>query len=83
MSDLSPSSYVDLAMRMLSDAGFAEEYRRRQGRHESVGGSCDDQCIKSTNCESLWFDAYKNAECNGNAIFDWKNNFMGSFRRAI
>lgn len=60
MDDLSPSSYFDLAMRFLVDADLTAEYRRRQGRH-LTGGSCDDGCMKSTNCDSLYFDLYLNS----------------------
>lgn len=82
MKDLSPSSYYDLAMRFLQDTDLAAKYHIKQTRHLS-GGTCDDNCMKSTNCDSLYFDAYLNSQCNGNPIFDWKNNFMGSFRRAL
>ena len=82
MTDLSPSSYVDLANRFIEDSKLASDFGRRMGRH-LTSGNCDSNCMKSMQCDGLHFDPYLNAECKGNPVFDWTGSFMDSLRRAL
>ena len=84
LADMSPASMKKLAERIGSDEATALDYMNRSRRDvTNDGGSCDAGCQLSNSCEASFIDPYRTALCNGNEIYNWTGDFMGSFRQSM
>jgi hypothetical protein len=77
--DLSPSSYLGLANRILKNIPDASNYNTRMRRKFYSIDNCDDElCMKGKYCDNVNLDPIEHDQCRGVSHFDFIGNFFGS-----
>lgn len=83
MDDLSPASFKKMTERLSSDEAYTIDFKDRQYRLPGRYSDCDQECRTKTVCENTYMDPYAMAECNGDPVYNWQGDMLGTIRQSM